>query len=186
MNANAWFIGDLHLSEDTWKSKATHSEEEKFFIEYNDVVGKDDIAVFLGNVCRMNTAYWFNRIAELPGQKALFLGPLERNRPKWYEKFKFDFIVPFNEASITRHAMGNILISHLPAFHASGEVDKKYFGLVNKFGRLYDHNSCILNIHGHTFSSNTAQVTHRAFNVSSYKNRVISLAQIMDYKFKNA
>jgi calcineurin-like phosphoesterase family protein len=185
---NVWLVGDLYLDKSPWKDikEGTDSavREENFFTNYEDVVGSNDVAVFLGNLAIGEVAYWMNRIGKLPATKILLLGDQDKNRPKWYNKFGFKMVVPFNESlTFQDEAYGKVLFSHLPAFAAVGQqVDKKYYGLMNKHMRTFENSSCVLNIHGHTMG--TGEESHRTFDASRRVPNILTLKQILDLKFK--
>lgn len=183
MTQKIWIIGDLNFTASPWGPDKTAAErEEAFFIQYNDVVGIGDIIIFLGNIATKETVYWLQRLSELPGSKALFLGDKDKNRPKWYSKFGFESIVDFNESRILQTKYGNVLVSHLPAFNTEGmRIAPNLHGLVAKFGRVFDRNNCILSIHGHTMGQ--GKLYPRTYDVSHYTPMVKNLDQILHEKF---
>jgi len=184
MTNKIWVIGDLNFEHTPWgPDKQAAEREEAFFIQYNDVVRKNDIAIFLGNIAVKDTVYWLKRLQELPGSKALFLGDKDKNRSKWYGKFGFDVLVEFNDSRVIPTSVGNVLVSHLPAFNTEGmNISPNLHGLVAKFGRAFDRNNCILSVHGHTLGS--GKTSHRTYDVSAPIPMVKNLDQIIHEKFK--
>lgn len=185
---NVWLVGDLNLDKSCWKDVKdgtnNASREEAFFIQHNDVVKKNDVTVFFGNIAVNDVAYWAARIGELPGGKILLLGDNDKNRTKWYQKFGFRMVIPFNESLVFHHDLiGKILMTHLPAFSSVGHsMDRKYVGLMGKHARTFENSSCIFNIHGHTLGSGIED--HRSFDVSSKEPNVIGLKQVISLKFR--
>ena len=190
MKNKVWLVGDLYLDKSPWKDikegTSDASREEEFFIQYNDLVADDDAVVFFGNIAVSDVAYWMGRISNLAGNKVLLLGDQDKNRPKWYSKFGFKMVVPFNESLIfDAENYGKVLLSHLPAYAAVGyRVERKYHGLMNKHGRTFENSGCILNVHGHTLG--TGEETHRTYDVNnSYPVvRIPSLDQVLAAKFR--
>lgn len=185
---NVWMVGDLYLDKSPWKDakEGTNNakREEEFFTQHEDVVGKDDVTVFFGNVAVSDVAYWMGRLGELPGGKILLLGDQDKNRSKWYQKFGFRMVIPFNESLVFHHPeIGKVLLSHLPAFSAVGHaMDRKYTGLMGKHSRTFENSSCVLNIHGHTLGTGTED--HRSFDVSNRELTLLNLEQIIHLKFR--
>lgn len=174
--AKLWFVGDLFLNK---QDPAPLLEEWR-----NVVRDKKDGVVILGNVASDQKAFWFNQLKELPGKKILFCGDQETNRIKWYYKFGFSGVVPFNEVRLLECVYGKILVSHLPAFESVAGASK-YVGLSRKFSRLFDLNSCVLNIHGHT--GGQGNESHRTFDVSyspAPGQKLLSADQIIEHKFR--
>ena len=188
MTDKVWLVGDLYLDTSPWKEMkdpATSAErEEAFFTQHNDLVAPKDVVVFFGNIASSNVAYWLGRVNELAGTKILLLGDQDKNRPKWYNKFGFKMVVPFNESLIFEDGMyGKVLFTHLPAYASVGHrVDRKYHGLMGKHGRTFENSSCVINIHGHTLG--TGAETHRTYDTSSQPIRMLSLDQVLDLKFR--
>lgn len=179
MNKKIWFISDLMLDQ---------RPPTELFNEWSKVVGKDDGVAILGNVAVDNKAFWFEQIGKLPGEKVLFCGNLETNRIKWYHKFGFSGVVPFDETKLLKCKYGNVLISHLPAFETVvANTDTKYRGLIRKFEKMMDVNSCVLNIHGHV--QNKGNEKHNTWDVSYSPSLegfplLLNMDQIVEYKFK--
>jgi len=190
MTNKVWLVGDLYLDKSPWKDikepASSASREEEFFIQYNDIVSEGDVSVFFGNVATADVAYWLGRIGELAGTKILLLGDQDKNRPKWYNKFGFKMVVPFNESLIFEaENYGKVLFSHLPAYASVGHrVERKYHGLMNKHGRTFENSGCILNVHGHTLG--TGAETHRTYDVNNSFPMVSipSLDQVLSLKFR--
>ncbi len=178
MKTKIWFLSDLLLDS---------APETELFKEWKDVVYKDDGVVLLGNIASNNKAFWFNHISTMPGEKVLFCGNLETNRIKWYHKFGFSGVVAFKESKVLATPNGKVLVSHLPAFESLlDSTDGKYRGWVSKLGDVFDMNSCILNIHGHTLGKGTDR--HNTFDVSYRPGiagpKMLNLEQILHLKFK--
>jgi len=174
MTTRIWFISDMVLDK---------NDPKELFKEWNDVVASKDGVVILGNVASEHKAFWFNQIQSLPGDKVLFCGDMETNRIKWYHKFGFQGVVPFNESKILLCSYGPLLVSHLPAFE-SVTNGGKYGGLSRKLSRIFDLNSCVLNIHGHTRGQGNEN--HKTFDVS-YRpeagQKLLNEDQILELKF---
>lgn len=172
-----WAISDLMLDA---------NPPFELFREWKASVSSKDSVLLMGNVAVNHKAFWFNQIKELPGEKVLFCGEQETNRTKWYEKFGFGTVVPFNETKIILCSYGPILLSHLPAYESvAAKLGTKFGGLSRKFNRVFDLNSCILNIHGHT--QGKGEERHNTFDVSYRQDagqKLLNHDQILELKFK--
>lgn len=198
MKHKVWFASDLHLGHKLL-SYPNHKDgtpreggplrqpgyEEKFLKAWHDIVGKDDVICLLGDMAFSNVAYWFARMQELPGKKFLLLGNHDKNRLSWYEKWGFEEVVPFGTSQFIRYDLGNILLTHVPAFESVlTTYDDRFKGLAKKHEKEFDGSSCILNIHGHTHG--LAKENHKTFDVSleCIDYAPIELEQVIERKFK--
>ena len=194
-----WIASDLHLGHAmlTWPNHkdGTPREggalreagyEEKFLQAANDIVMPNDILCFLGDMAFSNVAYWFTRICSLPGKKMLILGNHDQNRIKWYQKFGFMDVIPFGQSRVYRHELGNILLTHIPAFEdVLTSYDARYIGQAKKHNNEFEASSAILNIHGHTHGK--AKERHNTFDASleCINYAPISIDMIVDAKLKS-
>lgn len=173
---NLWFISDLMLDKQAPKA---------LFDEWDHSIRKTDGVVLLGNIALSNKAFWFNEIKNMPGDKMLFCGPLETNRPKWYEKFGMREVIPFGETKLWLSRYGNILLSHFPAFESvAPKIENKFRKYVRKTHQEFDLNSCVLNIHGHT--QGLGNEKHNTFDVSLIHGdgqKILNEEQILQLKF---
>lgn len=165
-----WFAGDLNFGE---KDVDPISYEIKpklyewnFLHACREMVADRDYIVFLGNIALTEQAKWFEEVKQLPGNKVFLLGNKDRNRHKWYYKWGFSTVVPFNESLILNEGTyGNILLSYIPSSPVVIEgYSNKYLGLAEKHRKTFDVNSCVLNVHAHTRSFGKER--HNTFDAS--------------------
>lgn len=173
---NLWFISDLLLDKQAPKS---------LFDEWRLSVRNTDGVVLLGNIASNNKAFWFNELKSMPGDKVLFCGPLETNRPKWYEKFGMKEVIPFGESKLWLSSYGKILLSHFPAYESvAPNAEGKFRRYIRVLHQHFDLNSCVLNIHGHTLGQGNER--HNTFDVSYTKGpgqKILNEEQILQLKF---
>lgn len=181
-----WVTSDLHLGHNALVDKRPKNYEELFFKNYSHVVREGDVVVFLGDIAFSKKAYWFQRIADLPGDKMLVMGNHDREKPMWYYKWGFKDVVPFGQSKVFRHALGNILLTHVPASESvlATYDSSRFMGLAKKHDREMDHSSSILNIHGHTHGSATE--THRTVDVAleAIAYVPVLIDQVIQWKFR--
>lgn len=194
-----FFCSDLHLGHASLIS-SNHKDgtpreggalreagyEERFFEAANAVVKQNDILCILGDIAFSNVSYWFTRLSSLPGRKIVLLGNHDKNRLRWYMKFGFSDIIPFGHSKLYRHDLGNMLLTHVPAFESVlTTYDNRFIGLSKKHNKEFDASSCILNLHGHTHGK--AIERHNTFDCSleAINYIPISIDQIIERKFKS-
>ena len=188
-----WICSDIHLGHKLMTAPTSPEHkilrevgyEEKFFEAANACVMPHDILCILGDVAFSNVSYWFTRIKQLNCRKVLLLGNHDKNRIKWYEKFDFLEIVPFGHSKIFRHELGNILLTHIPAFESVlTSYDERFLGLARKHNKEFEASSCILNIHGHCHGKATER--HNTFDASleCINYMPVKIEQIIERVFK--
>lgn len=193
-----WFASDLLCGSNDLDRPQNF--ENQFFEACENLILKDDILCILGNIVPQSVyvqdtsvllkenkaGEWCKRIKGLSGEKILLLGNYDKYRIQWYYRFGFKTVVPFGDSLIIRSPYGNALISHLPAFESvlSSYNNTKFLGLSRKLNRIFDRNSCILNIHGHTLGH--ANENHRTIDVSleAINCTPILFDQLLEVKFK--
>jgi calcineurin-like phosphoesterase family protein len=187
ITTKTWVISDLELDNEVLIRHKIRSSgyAEAIFKAWNSCVSSSDYVCLLGNVAEGRHSYWFSRIQELPGKKILFLGDKDRNRIKWYYKFGFEKVEPFGYCLLYRHEFGNIMLSHMPAL--SGVISpfsERHATAIQNLNKIFDYNSCILNIHGHTLGK--GKETNKTFDcsVDVIGEQLVTIDQIIEHKFK--
>lgn len=190
MREKIWFASDLHLGHQALVEKGWRPEgfEKEFFWMWESTVASRDVVWLLGDIAfgsgGATIASWFRQIKRMPGRKRICLGNHDRGKLGWYKQWGFEQIVPFNECVTFRDEYGPIMLTHIPAFaHTMTVYDQKFVGLSNKFERLYDHASCVLNLHGHLHGRGSED--HRTFDctLECIGSNLIELEQIKQLKW---
>ena len=187
-----WFISDLLLGDASLlqDGKRKRGYEGRILKAWSHIVHPNDTIYLLGNVAVTRQAYWLSRIADMPGNKILLKGELDKNRDNWYRKFGFTEIVPF--AAFTMHPYytehyryDTVVITHLPADTSVAlSYDKRYIPAVKALGRASRVNKSILNIHGHTRGQGRERYNTFDVGVDAVGEYPIELEQIIERKFK--
>ncbi len=198
-NRQTFLAGNLNFGEHLISRE--RGFEERFLQGWDAVVKTTDQVILLGNIAQSSKAYWFGRIAEMPGNKVLLLGDADTNKERWYLKFGFRQVIPFNQHLLLKYYLGhngedkkeptyesyegNIMLSHLPSYvPVMKSYNDKYLGLVGKFQKAFDHNSCILGIHAHTEGKATER--HNTFDASLdvIGEQLVSIDQVFARKYR--
>jgi calcineurin-like phosphoesterase family protein len=176
-----WFAGELCLGEGEGDKK------ERFLQAWEDCVKKDDLICIVGNIADKSKGPWFERISKMPGGKILVLGNNERKKIQWYYSFGFDMVVPFGNSLQVKHALGIILITPIPCFESILRVveDTKLMGLANRYLKMYNNSSCVLNIHGYTHGRSVPNRRNFDVSLEAVNYQPVLLEQITELVFKS-
>lgn len=178
-----WFCSDLLLGAE--ESTRDKGYEQYFFNAWSHSVRKNDVVCILGNVALRNVVKSFETIAALPGLKTLVMGPEDKNKPYWYQKFGFVQIIPFGRSTIMRHEYGNILLTHVPAYAGCfNNQPTKLLDVSAKHEQEMRHNSAILNIHGHMLGQGAERHNTVDVSLEAIAFAPVELGQITQRKFK--
>lgn len=187
ITTKTWVISDLELDNEVLirhKIRPPQYEEDLFRM-WESSVAPSDYVCLLGNIAENRHTYWFSRIKNSPGKKILFLGDKDKNRLKWYYKFGFEKVEPFGYCLLYTHTYGDIMLSHMPAFTSViPPFSERHAQAIDKLQKIFDHNSCILNIHGHTMGKGNE--SHKTFDCSLdvLGPQLVTIDQILAHKFK--
>jgi calcineurin-like phosphoesterase family protein len=174
-NNKIWFVGDLRLGDDRITTKDSklvrrHRSYVTNVLEALDAcVSASDVLVLMGHTVVGKERLWWSKVKELPGQKRVLLGPLERKPKHWYEKWVDDVTgwkeIVYLEAPAKYDYLGSIMLSHLPAFPTvlTNPNDFKYADICRRFEKWYSDLSCGINFHGHTLGLGVED--HRTYDV---------------------
>jgi calcineurin-like phosphoesterase family protein len=193
----SWLCSDLHLGDVEMLKHRVAGFEHRILKAWDECVMPKDVVYILGDVATSRHAFWLKLLMQLPGEKVLLLGNQDQNRLKWYYKWGFVHVVPFNEALMVPYYLkpevgkeeayyGKIMLSHVPASESvTRSRDERFLGLARKFEKLFNMHGCILNVHGHTHGR--ANETHKTFDVTPevIGEQLVTLDQVFDLKVKS-